>query len=300
MRTGHPAQAADFLDELVKAVPWNAQYRGRLAQAQIAANQNTEAAQKALVQIVSNQYVAYADRVAFGDGMHGAVPQTLGSAELNYLAGAGAQGNINPDQPFFFAARIKAAAAMKEAHAPADEQVRLLRAALEDTPYGDAARVPLLKAASEAGDYYLAIVAMQPYISGNSYRSRMDLAGDGDDADGTAPEPQPEDEDSRRPTLPKLLTKDRAEINREIGMAFIKTKAPDQGLPYLQQAYRLETDSAFKAQLNREVQRIRFTQRRQAANQKRQPEIHSELEQPRIVRPRLPEQMASPQEGAAQ
>jgi lipopolysaccharide biosynthesis regulator YciM len=297
MRTGHPAQAAGFLNELVKAVPWNAQYRGRLAQAQIAANQSVEAAQKALAQIVSDQYVLYADRVAFADGLHGAVPQTLGSAELNYLAGAGAQGNINPDQPFFFAARIKAAAAT---NTPATEQVRLLRAALEDTPYGDTARVPLLKAASEAGDFYLALTAMHPYMSGNSYRGGMGLAVEADDADNTVPEPQPEDENNSMPTLPRLSAKDRAEINREIGMALIKTKAPDQALPYLQQAYRLETDSTLKAQLNRELQRIRFTERRQAANQNRQPEVHSELEQPRMVRPKLPEQMASAQKGAAQ
>ncbi len=297
VRTGHPAQAADFLAELVKAVPWNAQYRGRLAQAQIAANQDVEAAQKDLIQIVSNQYIAYADRITFADGLHGAVPQNLGSAELNYLAGAGAQGNINPDQPFFFAARIKAAAAK---NTPATEQVRLLRAALEDTPYGDTARVPLLKAASEAGDFYLALTAMQPYISGNSYRGGMGLADEAEDADSTAPELQPEDDNNPRPTLPKLLAKDRAEINREIGMALVKTKAPDQGLPYLQQAYWLETDPTLKAQLNREVQRIRFTQRRQAANQKRQPEVHSELEQPRTVRPKLPEQVASAQKGAAQ
>jgi tetratricopeptide (TPR) repeat protein len=294
VRTGHPAQAVTFLEELVKAVPWNAQYRGRLAQAQIAADQNTEAAQKELLQIVSDAYVVYDDRVAFGNGLHGAVPQTLGSAELNYLAGAGAQGNTNPDQPFFFAARIKAAKS-----APAREQVRLLRAALEDTPYGDTARVPLLEAASEAGDYYLGIAAMQPYLSGNSYRSGMALLEESDDADSAAPESRSQDEDDRRSIVPRLSVKERARINREIGTAFVQTKAPGRALPYLEQAYRLEPDSAIKAQLNREIQRIRFTQRREAANRKRQPEIHSELEQQRIVRPRLPEQM-SPQKGAEQ
>src|SRR5262249_15896499 len=42
LRTGHAAQAASFLEELAKAAPWNAQYRGRLAQAHIAANQSVE------------------------------------------------------------------------------------------------------------------------------------------------------------------------------------------------------------------------------------------------------------------
>src|SRR4029077_5457246 len=110
VRTGHPAQAISFLEELVKAVPWNAQYRGRLAQAQIAANQNVEAARKELIAVVSDRFVAYEDRIAFAEGLEGAAPGSLGSAELDYLAhGAGAAGNISPDQPFFFAARIKAA-----------------------------------------------------------------------------------------------------------------------------------------------------------------------------------------------
>jgi hypothetical protein len=87
--------------------------------------------------------------------------------------------------------------------------------------------------------------------------------------------------------------KDRAEINRKLGMAFLETKSPEQALSYLQQAYRLEPDPAIKTQLNRKIQEIRFTQRRKAANKARQPKIHSEIEQQHLVRPKLPEQMAS-------
>ena len=136
VRSGHPAQGATFLEELVKAVPWNAQYRGRLAQAQIAAGENVEAARKQLASIASDRYVAYEDRVAFADGVSGAVPGGLGSGELDYLAqSGGSAGNTNPDQPFFFFARLKAARTL-----PAKERVRLMHAALEDNPSGDRAR----------------------------------------------------------------------------------------------------------------------------------------------------------------
>src|SRR5262249_25557413 len=62
LRMGHPAQAVSFLQELAKAVPWNAQYRGRMAQAQIVANQDAELARKDLAAIVSDRLVVYEER----------------------------------------------------------------------------------------------------------------------------------------------------------------------------------------------------------------------------------------------
>jgi tetratricopeptide (TPR) repeat protein len=85
------------------------------------------------------------------------------------------------------------------------------------------------------------------------------------------------------------LAQERAEINRDLGMAFERTGALGQALPYWQRAYRLESDPAVKAQINKEVQQIRLVQRRREANRARQPEIHSELEQAHVVRPRLSE-----------
>src|SRR5579859_3087659 len=279
VRTEHPAQAISFLQELVKAVPWNAQYRGRLAQAQIAANQDVAAAQKELVSIVSDKFVAYADRITFGDGLQGAA---LGSGELDYLAhGNGAAGNVPPDQPFFFAARLKAAK-----NAPAAERVKLLRAALEDNPDGDAARVPLLKAASETGDYHLALAAVHPFLNYYNWRSSIDFARDLDDGDNSPPEIQ--EENSTR-VLARLSAKEKAAIGRDLGTAYQKTGSPDQALPYLQRAYRLEPDPGLKAQLKKEVQQIQLAQRRRTTNQNRRPEIHSQLEQQHLVRPRLPE-----------
>jgi cellulose synthase operon protein C len=302
VRTGHPAQAVGFLEELVKAIPWNAQYRGRLAQARIAAGQNVESAQKELASIVSDKAVPYEDRAAFANGLQSAAPASLGSAELDYLArGAGA--NINPDQPFFFAARMKAARGL-----PAKEQVRLLRDALEDAPARDSARVPLLKAATETGDYFQAIAVMQSMTNQNWRYDLTRGASDENEEAMEAPAQTETETEDHSPGIARLPAKERAEINRDLGMAYVRIKSLAEALPYLQQAYRLEPDPKIKAQINREVQQIRFTQRRQAANQLRQPEIHSELEQQRIVRPRLPEQpvfspprtQGQPQKGAGQ
>ena len=132
MRTGHPAEAATFLDELVRAVPWNADYRVRLAQARIAAKQNVEAATKELVAVASAPDAPYESRLGAAKALTGTVPD-LGSRELNLMVEGHPASAVDANQPFFFAARLKAAANL-----PAAARVALLRAALEDNPGGEA------------------------------------------------------------------------------------------------------------------------------------------------------------------
>jgi len=282
MRTGHPAEAATFLEEVVRAVPWNADYRVRLAQAHIAAKQNPDAAGKELVAVASAPSVTYETRLNAAKALTGAVPQ-LGSKELNLMVEGQTATANDANQPFFFAARLKAAEGV-----PASARIGLLRAALEDKPSGEAARVPLLKAAIEAGDYHLAIAAMKPYLGSDLEAARDTGTGTDDEQEQ---EPGAQDwrvEDTVR-AFAKLSAKERAEISRDLGIAFERTNALAQALPYLQKAYRLESDPAVKSQINKDVQQIRLVQRRRELNRARQPEVHSELEQEHVVRPRLPE-----------
>jgi len=283
MRTGHPAEAATFLEELVRAVPWNADYRVRLAQAHIAAKQNPDAADKELVAVASAASVTYETRLSAAKALTGAVPQ-LGSKELNLMVEGQAAAASDANQPFFFAARLKAAEGL-----PASARIGLLRAALEDKPGGEAARVPLLKAAIEAGDYYLAIAAMKPYLGSIDLDTIRDAGSNSDDEQEQEPGPQDSRAEDTVRAFAKLPAKERAEISRDLGMAFERTNALAQALPYLQKAYRLETDPAVKTQINKEIQQIRLVQRRRELNRARQPEVHSELEQEHVVRPRLPE-----------
>jgi hypothetical protein len=194
------------------------------------------------------------------------------------------------NQPFFFAARLKAAEAL-----PAPARVGLLRVALEDNPAGEAARTPLLKAASEVGDYHLAIAVMKPYLSGGDLESISDSPPNSDEEDATGTQDWRVEGTIR--SFAKLPAKERVEIIRDVGMAFARTKDLGRALPYLQKAYRLESDSTLKAQINKEVQQIRLVQRRREANKARQPEIHTELEQQHVVRPRLPEPALFPPPG---
>ncbi len=283
MRTGHPAEAATFLEEVVRAVPWNADYRVRLAQAHIAAKQNPDAAGKELVAVASAASVTYETRLSAAKALTGAAPQ-LGSKELNLMVEGQTAAASDANQPFFFAARLKAAEGQ-----PASARISLLRAALEDKPGGEAARVPLLKAAIEAGDYYLAIAAMKPYLGNIDLDTTRDAGSNADDDQEQEPGTQDARAEDTVRAFAKLPAKERAEINRDLGTAFERTNALAQALPYLQKAYRLETDPAVKSQINKEIQQIRLVQRRRELNRARQPEVHSELEQEHVVRPRLPE-----------
>lgn len=282
MRTGHPAEAVSFLEELVKAVPWNADYRVRLAQARMAAGQNADPARKDLAAVASSTEVQYETRLNAARSLTGGGAADLGSKELNLMAGSGLVSPGDANQAFFFAARLKAAENL-----PANARIVLLRAALEDNPGGDAARVPLLKAAGASGDYELAIAVMKPFLQ----NSMLDTAYSGRHANYEEDEVLNEEtgEDGSLRSFMKLPAKEWAEINRSLGQAFAKTGSLDQGLLYLRRAYSLETDAVIKSQINKEVQQIRAAQRRRATNLARQPIVRTELEQEHGVRPRVPE-----------
>src|SRR4029077_4793442 len=123
---------------LVRAVPWNADYRVRLAQAHIAAKQNSDAAGKELVAVAAAPSVTYETRLSAAKSLTGAAPP-LGSKELNLMVEGQSASATDANQPFFFAARLKATESL-----PVAARIGLLRAALEDKPGGEAARVPLL------------------------------------------------------------------------------------------------------------------------------------------------------------
>ena len=292
VKTGHPAEAVSLLEELVKAVPWNADYRIRLAQARIAANQNADAARKGLAAAGADKQAPYETRTAAARSLAGTgTVAELGSRELNLIAGGQAITPADANQPYFFIARLKAAEGQQGA-----ASVALLRSALEDRPSGDAARIPLLKAATAAGDYYLALAAVKPMLDTSGLGSRINDTGTTDEEELDL---NSSTEDSVR-GLVKLPVKERAEINRDIGLALEKTGSIEQSLGYWRNAYKLETDTEQKTQVNKEVQLIRTVLRRRESNLARRPIIHTELEQNRTVRPRLPERaLASPPPRAA-
>lgn len=275
----HPAEALEFLERLVKAIPWNADFRVRLAEAQIKAQKDPESAWSALTQIAASGDTAYLTRVAASRdlaGAHRAID--LHSGELNLLA-AGKATLADADHPFYYDAKMLAAQSASEG-----DKIRLLRSALEDWPERQPARLELFKAAVAAKQYRLAISDIVPILRGVALEGRSrDQALVDDEEDLTA-----ENQDGYEHwTLGSLPEADRAALAAQLGEAFAGLTMNDQGLRYSRLAYRLEKSEDKKKILQARVTALRTQINRDATNAARQPSIHPALEQDHVVRPRL-------------
>jgi len=294
MRKGHPAEAIPFLQELVTAMPWNAEYRVRLAQARLAVGREVEAARKELVAAAQDPRVAYETRVTAAGSLVGPGKANLGSRELNMIATEGTLTPADVNQPFFFAARVRAAAQADES-----SRIALLRSVLEDYPSSDGPRLPLLRAAMKTGDFHLAIATMKPFLHnhwldlnssrGNWYREDYD---DSEDDDTTAADDDaiPDDIDVAEAEFASglnLKNSDKAEICELVGQAFQRLGDSEDALSFFYQAEGLHPAPAALKRIKAEVHAVRKVLAEQRADYGRQPSIHDDIGQASVVRPRL-------------
>jgi hypothetical protein len=115
---------------------------------------------------------------------------------------------------------------------------------------------------------------MKPYLGSIDLESTRDTGPSTDDEQEQEPGAQDARAEDTVRAFAKLPAKERAEISRDLGTAFERTNALAQALPYLQKAYRLETDPAVKSQINKEVQQIRLVSAG-AVNRPRSPVIQN-------------------------
>ncbi len=284
-KSHHPAEAAVFLAQLVRATPWGPEYRLRLARAQISADNEAAGPRKELAEIASAEDVPYALRVEAATAFAGKSPnRNLGSEELNLLAAGRPLPVKQANQPYFTRARVLAASEIRDDR----ERIALLRATLEDDPSADAARIQLLHAATAVHEYQLAYSVAEPILQSlqlGTASSPLDQAGDEIPNAAFTPE------------LDALSHAERLRIAGELATVMENLDRLDDAVRYLQAAQDLELDPARRAEIQRHLARVRAEITRRATNAARQPQIHQQLEQDRIVRPRL--LAASPTPSAA-
>jgi cellulose synthase operon protein C len=284
----HSAEAAVFLAQLVRAAPWEPKYRVRLAQAQIAANQDAPSARKALATIAAAADAAYDLRAEAAVAIAGkSSGVNLGSEELNLLASAAPISAKQANQPYFTRARVRAASELRSDH----DRIDLLRAAIEDRPSSDAARIALFHAAVAAREYQLAYSAAGPLVDSlqladNSSPEDQASSGEANDAEATS------GNDAATPA--GVSRAERLRIASELATATENLDRLNEAARYLRAAQRLETDPARRTQLRQHLARVRAEINRRAKNAARRPEIHRQLEQDRVVRPRLIAAAATP------
>ena len=284
-KTGHPAEAISFLEPLAKATPWEPAFRLRLAKAQLATAQDKTSATDALTKLAAATGNPYALRVQAAASL-GALPQPgeFASAELKLLA-AGAK-NVTPasaDHPYFYDSRLAAAQNSIDARAKMD----ILAKALSDHPARDDARIPFFRAAVTISQDELALASADQLLRAQILRQNPAAYSSDEEIISSGEDEEANEETAEVQPRASLQPSQQAQVAHEAALALIRLERLDEAVPYLQVAEKLEKAPAERKVITTELSRVKAQLRRQRVNATRQPILHAELEQDRLVRPRL-------------
>jgi len=298
-KTGHNAEAIEFLDQLVKSAPWDPSYRLRLAKAKLAANKEAVSAQDALASVAAGPNASYDLRIKAAAALAGRTHSDLGSGELNLLAGSPAAITAaSADKFYFYTARVKAAQNV----ADSQTKIQLLSHCVIDFPRRDEARVPLFQAAAAANSNEYAIGVLEPLFQTQFLRNDVAEAGSEEGQIISSGDEQEESDDEANAAATaavKLSRAQQAEVTQMIGDAMSRLGRFSDALSYYQAARRIETSPAIRKTLLRKIADTRGVLRIQHQNAARQPLLHEALEQDRVIRPRLVARVAPAPKAAA-
>ena len=259
-RLNRPSEALEFRRARVQAVPWDADAQIALARADIAAAQDRAGALDRLARVAESPKERYAVRVeaarafASAGGRLGRRAQT----EIDWLRAISDLTPAAADRPMFVAARLAAAERATEPSA----RINLLLAAVAADPAGAGLRVPLFRAELAGGKPADAIEAIQPILARN--RSLTNIG---------------------------LTAAARARLARELGEAHQQVDRLPEAVRFFTIA--LEGQSAAeRAPTRQRITRLNEEIGRRARNAARQPHIVEALDQPQLVRPRIPPRTA--------
>jgi tetratricopeptide (TPR) repeat protein len=273
-------EAIQFLQPLVDAFPWEASYKVRFAKAALVGNAHAQQAVAILAGVAADPKAKFGDRLAASKALRGqnAAATATGSAELDILVRGGCPSAEQAARPFFVDARIAAATCA------ADDKTRenILAPAMAIAPANDAVRLAYVWAAFGSGQDSRALVAAEPILSGNtaSYGPRF---SQGADSSG--------DQDSESKfgaSIPsEMKPEDAAKLAWFAIRAREKRQEPEEALKLVHSAMAQERDEPRHRAFEEEKKRLETEAARQEENEGRAPKIHVELEQNRVVRPRL-------------
>ncbi len=287
-KTGHNAEAVEFLEQLVHSAPWESTYRLRLAKANIAAGKDAGSAHSAAASVAAGPEVPYALRTQAALALAGARDQAghgLGSGELDLLAsGTGTLSATAANQPFFYEARLQAAQGSNEPRI----KFQLLGNALADTPNRDDARIPLFLSAASVKSDQFARGIIEPLLR-QQIPNRAPSAAIAQDEILSTENDSPANEGASGwlPAALKLSPAQQSQAASTLAEVLVRTDHLNEALSYLQIAHWLEKTSLRRQQIAGKIADVRSEIRRQQLNEARQPILHEALEQDRLVHPKL-------------
>ncbi len=265
LQFGHPSEAMAFLEQRVQAVPWDLAARRKLAEA--------KGDTATLRMVAANPLAPYSERVA---AARKAGSGTFASAELDLIARRGPISAAEASRPYFFAARLEAAARETVPKA----KIPLLIGALAERPNYDVPRLPLFRAAVRAGQCSTAIASMWGKVEAGlriQLESGADVANPGSlryYTQGFLPEAG-------------MDTPDRLEVARAMAGCYEKFGQRGSAALLLRIVLRLEPSGAEATADRSRLNALSEFEEREQANASRKPLISKGLDQGRIVRPRL-------------
>lgn len=291
-KTGHNKEALEFLEPLSKATPWDPSFQLRLAKARIAAGQDAPAGEALLVEIAADAHAAYGTRVEAALALAGTRAESdLGSAELNVLARSPrAISTEAANQPFFYDARLRAAQAAGDPR----QKLQLLGSALGEISGRDDARIPAFHAAAALNQNEFALAIIEQLLRQQHLLRAPITEGEEEEivsADETYSDDVTDDGagDASGPALAsvKLSPLQQAQVVRLVGEVMTRLDRLNEALPYMQLALKLEKTPARQKEIRAEIASVKARLRQERLNAGRQPVLHAELEQDRLVRPRV-------------
>ena len=263
-RFGKNAEAAAFADQRVKAVPWDAEARAKLAEL----TRNV----RELSAVASNPNAAYGVRASAAVAIrsNGGAALTTGSAELDLLASATPFTEASVNRPYWYRARVEAAAAINDGAS----RIRILLAAIATDPAPAEPRLQLFRTAMDLKRYQQAIAAMPP------------AGGQGSESGSDSAE-FPEWQVSMFLQNTPYTAADRAFVARGLGEAYQRLNDPPRAVYYYRLAMELDKSPTLRAAIQPNLDATRRAVSLKRSNAQRRPVVSRNLEQPQLVRPKL-------------
>ena len=305
-KSGHKAEAIEFLDQLVKSAPWAPEFRTRLAKAKLAAGSDGVNAANSLHAVASASECPYDLRLKAALALQGHQHSDLGSGELNLLASSPEAITAGTaDKFYYYDARMKAA----EHVGDAQTKIQLLSHCIVDFPRRETGRVALFEAAADARSDKYAIGILEPLFSTRFLRKYVSQTGNdneeeqitsSDEADSGEDDQERATESDVSRSAGALLTRTRkARMSQVIGDTMARLGRRADALSYYQNARSFESSAAVRKTLAIKIASTKSTLKIQQENAARQPILHQALEQDRVVRPRVVARNAESQANGA-
>ncbi len=290
-KTGHLTEALPFISDRVRAAPWDIGAKALLGRLLASNVKDRDQGLQILRSVAESSDAAYETRAAAAKflGESKAPMLTTASAELNLLSGPVPIPIASAEKPYFYHARLAAAAQSSDASA----KIRLLEGAVAIDPNATEPKLLLFDAAYRAKRYQTAIATLHPLI----LRGGMTISGEQEENAGANVEDQYQnqhyaqqflDEAIRygRPmrTTAALDPARRAVIARELADSYAKLNMLHEAAFCYRIALLLQpADGDVKTQLSS----IKEQLERQRTNRQRMPTINANLEQDHPVRSKI-------------